>query len=84
MLDVHEDVVMEIEDVAVEELEHDKGKFVLLKLKDGKVIHGKLEDVDKRINITLSGAEQTSTDGKTQPLDAILVRGDSVIIVPPS
>ena len=75
---------MEIDDVAVEELEHDKGKFVFLKLRDGKAIRGKLEDVDKRMNITLSGAEEISTDNKTQPLGVLLVRGDSVIIVSPS
>jgi len=72
---------MEIEDVAVEGLEHDKGKVILLKLRDGKAIRGKLEDVDKRMNITLSGAEEISTDNKTQPLGVVLVRGDSVSII---
>jgi len=81
LLDVREDVVMEIEDVAVEGLEHDKGKVILLKLRDGKAIRGKLEDVDKRMNITLSGAEEISTDNKTQPLGVVLVRGDSVSII---
>ena len=81
MLNVREDVVMEIEDVAVEGIEHDKGKVILLKLRDGKTIRGKLEDVDRRMNITLSGAEEISTDDKTQPLGVLLVRADSVIIV---
>ena len=74
-------VVMQIEDVVLEELEHDKGKVILLKLRDGKAIRGKLEDVDKYMNITLSGAEETSAGNKTQPLGVLLVRGDSIIIV---
>lgn len=72
---------MEIEDVAREELEHDKDKVVLLKLKDGKVVRGRLEDVDRHMNITLSGAEEISTDNKTQPLGVLLVRGDSIVII---
>jgi small nuclear ribonucleoprotein len=75
---------MQIEDVVVEELKHDKGKVTLVKLRDGKAIRGKLEDVDKLMNITLSGAEEISTDNKTQPLGVLLVRGDSIIIVSPS
>ena len=78
MLNGREDAVMKIEDVAVEGLEHDKGRVVLLKLKDGKVIRGKLEDVDKHMNITLRGAEEFSIDNKTQPFGVLLVRGDSV------
>lgn len=81
MPNAREGVVMDIEDVAVKELEHDKGKVLLLKLRDGKAIRGKLEDVDERMNITLSGAEEISTDNKTQPLGVLLVRGDSVSIV---
>jgi small nuclear ribonucleoprotein len=84
LLNVREDVVMEIDDVAVEELEHDKGKAIFLKLKDGRTIRGKLEDVDKRMNVTLSSAEEISTDNKAQPLGVLLVRGDSVIIISPS
>lgn len=76
--------MMERGDVAVGELEHDKGKIMLVKLRDGKAIRGKLEDVDKRMDITLSGAEEISTDNKTQPLGVILVRGDSISIISPS
>ncbi len=43
-----------------------------------------LEDVDKRMDITLSNAEEISTDDKTRPLGVVLVRGDSVIIISPS
>jgi len=72
---------MDVEDIAVEELEHDKGKVILLKLKDRRMIRGKLEDVDKRMNITLSDAEEISTDDQIQSLGVVLVRGDSVSIV---
>lgn len=75
---------METEDVAVEDLKREKGKVMLLKLGDGKTIRGTLEDVDKRMNITLSSAEEISTDNKTQPLGILLVRGDSIIIISPS
>jgi small nuclear ribonucleoprotein (snRNP)-like protein len=81
LLNVREDVVMDVEDIAVEELEHDKGKVILLKLKDRRMIRGKLEDVDKRMNITLSDAEEISTDDKIQSLGVVLVRGDSVSMV---
>lgn len=81
---VREDVVMEREDVAVRELEHDKGKVIFVKLWDGRAIRGKLDEVGERMNTTLSGADGISTDDKTHPLDVLLVRGDSVVISSPS
>jgi len=84
LLNVRKDVVMETEDVAVRELEHHKGKAIFLKLRDGRTIRGMLEEVDKRMDITLSSAEEISADDKTRPLGVVLVRGDSVIIISPS
>jgi small nuclear ribonucleoprotein len=75
---------MATDDVIAEELEHDKGKTLLLKLRDGNSIRGKLEDADKHMNITLSGAEEISADDKIRPLGTVLVRGDNIIIFSPS
>ena len=75
---------MATDDVVLEELEHDKGKPILLKLKDGRRVSGKLEDADKHMNITLSGAEEISADDEVRPLGVVMVRGDNIIIFSPS
>lgn len=75
---------MATDDVMAEELKHDKGKAIFLKLKDGRRIRGKLEDADEHMNITLSGAEEISIDDKIRPLGVALVRGDNIIIFSPS
>jgi len=71
-------------DVAVEELEKSKGKAVLLKLRGGEAIRGRLEGVDMHLNITLDDAEEVSGDNKTRPIGTVLVRGDNIIVVSPS
>jgi small nuclear ribonucleoprotein len=72
---------MRIEGVVVDEIRHHKGRVVVVKLMDGRSIRGKLEDVDDRLNVTLSDAEQILAEDRSQSLGRLLIRGDSMSII---
>ncbi len=56
---------------------------VLIKLKGGRMVSGKLLSYDGHLNILLTEAEEVDDMGNTRPLGTILVRGDNVIVVSP-
>jgi small nuclear ribonucleoprotein len=64
-------------------LKQDVGKTILIKLHGGKIMRGKLAMFDERMNLWLQDAEELSNN-KTNPLGAILLRGDSIIMISPS
>ncbi len=66
------------EDMATKILEESVGKIVLVKLKGGKSIRGKLQGFDQHMNLLLSDAEDVSSPDKTDKLGMIVVRGDNV------
>lgn len=56
---------------------------VLVKLKGGREIRGKLRGFDMHMNLVLEEAEEIVDDNKTKRLGAIVVRGDNVIMISP-
>lgn len=64
-------------------LEESVGKVVLLRLKGGRSLRGKLQGFDQHMNLVLEEAEDISHTEKIQSLGTIIVRGDNVIIVSP-
>lgn len=56
---------------------------VLVKLKGGREIRGKLRGFDMHMNLVLEEAEEILDDNKTKRLGAIVVRGDNVIMISP-
>ena len=59
-------------------------KHVLVRLKDGTGIKGKLKTYDQHLNVVLSDAEEYNRDGQIRKLGLTLVRGDSVVVISPS
>jgi small nuclear ribonucleoprotein len=69
--------------MATKILEDSLGKIVLVRLKGGKSLRGKLQEFDQHMNLVLEEAEDISEGTNTQPLGTIVVRGDNVIIISP-
>ncbi len=58
------------------------GGIVLVKLKGGRQLRGKLKNYDPHLNLTLEDAEEILDDGNNS-LGTIILRGDNVIIISP-
>ena len=69
--------------MATKILEDSVGKMVLVKLKGGKSIRGKLQGFDQHMNLLLIEAEDISITDKMEKLGTIIVRGDNVILISP-
>ncbi|MEM3737085.1 MAG: LSm family protein [Candidatus Bathyarchaeia archaeon] len=70
------------EDMATKILEESLGRVVLVKLKGGKSIRGKLQGFDQHMNLVLQEAEDLFPD-KSLKLGTIIVRGDNVVVISP-
>jgi len=60
------------------------GSMVLVKLKGGKEVRGKLRSYDQHLNIVLEEAEEVREDGSTRKLGTIVIRGDNVVLISPA
>ena len=70
-------------DTASKILEESLGKAVLVRLKGGRSLRGKLQGFDQHMNLVLEDTDDISDSNKTQRLGTIIVRGDNVIILSP-
>jgi len=70
-------------DTATKILEESVGKAVLIRLKGGRSLRGKLQGFDQHMNLVLEDADDISDANNTQKLGTIIVRGDNVIILSP-
>jgi len=70
-------------DTAIKILEDSVGKAVLVRLKGGRSLRGKLHGFDQHMNLILEDADDVSDSNTTQKLGTIIVRGDNVIILSP-
>ena len=61
-------------------MSNNKGKVVLLRLRNTKTIQGTLKDFDIHMNLSLDDAEDI-TDEKHEKLGKILLRGDNILAV---
>ena len=71
-------------EMTTEILEQNIGKIVLVRLKGGKSLRGRLKGFDQHLNLVLESAEELATDKEPKKLGTIIVRGDNVVIVSPS
>jgi len=62
-------------------LEEILGKFVFVRLRDGKKLRGKLKGFDQRLNLVLEETEDITNAEKTRKLGTIILRGNNVIII---
>jgi small nuclear ribonucleoprotein len=64
-------------------LEDSLGKTVLVRLRGGKSLRGKLRGFDQHLNLVLEETEDTTDVETTKKLGSIIVRGDNVVIISP-
>ena len=70
-------------DMAVKVLDESINKIVLIKLKGNKTIRGNLLGFDQHMNLLLDQAEDILSDGDSNSLGSLVVRGDNVVMISP-
>ena len=70
-------------DMAVKVLDESIDKVVLIKLKGNKTIRGSLLGFDQHMNLMLDGSEEITSNGESNDLGTIVVRGDNVVMISP-
>lgn len=70
-------------DMATTIMEESLGKIVLVRLRGGRKLRGKLKGFDQHLNLVLEETEETTDSEKAKKLGVIIVRGDNVIIISP-
>ena len=70
-------------EMTIQILEESLGKVVLVRLKGGKSLRGKLKGFDQHLNLVLEETEDTTEIENIKRLGDIIVRGDNVIIISP-
>jgi len=64
-------------------LEESLSKIVLVRLKGGKSLRGRLKGYDQHLNLVLEETEDTTNAENVRKLGVIIVRGDNVILISP-
>lgn len=70
-------------DTATKIFEQSLNQTVLVQLKGGRDIRGKLFSFDQHMNLVLEDAEDISNASEAKKLGTIIVRGDNVVLVSP-
>ncbi len=70
-------------EVATKIFEESLGKVVLVELKGGRSVRGKLYSFDQHMNLVLEDAEDVVSSNNAKKIGTIIVRGDNVILVSP-
>lgn len=58
-----------------------KGKGVILDLKGGKQLIGKLRSFDQHVNTVLENCEEKTNGETTRKLGTVFIRGDTIIFI---
>jgi small nuclear ribonucleoprotein len=70
-------------EMTTEILEGSLGKTVLVRLRGGRSMRGRLKGFDQHLNLVLEETEDTTDMENMRKLGTIIVRGDNVVIVSP-
>jgi small nuclear ribonucleoprotein len=70
-------------EMTTEILQESLDKLVLVRLKSGKSLRGRLKGFDQHLNLVLEETEDTTEPENTKKLGLLIVRGDNVIIISP-
>jgi small nuclear ribonucleoprotein len=70
-------------DMATKILEDSLGKIVLVRLRGGKKLRGKLRGFDQHLNLVLDETDDITDIENVKKLGSIIVRGDNVVIISP-
>ncbi len=72
-----------MDEVTRELLSDSLGNMVLVKLKGGREVRGKLKSYDQHLNIVLENAEELRGE-EARRLGTIVIRGDNVVLISPA
>jgi small nuclear ribonucleoprotein len=64
-------------------MEESLGRIVLVRLRGGRKLRGKLKGFDQHLNLVLEETEDIINAKNARKLGAIILRGDKVIIISP-
>jgi len=70
-------------EMTIQILEENLGKTVLVRLRGGKNLRGRLKGFDQHLNLVLEEADDITDAENIEKLGIIIVRGDNVIIISP-
>ena len=70
-------------EVATKIFEESLNKIVLVQLKGGRIVRGKLCSFDQHMNLVLEEAEDVTDSSNPKKLGTIIVRGDNVVLISP-
>ncbi len=73
----------QMSEMTTEILEQNIGKIVLVRLRGGKGLRGKLKGFDQHLNLVLEETDDTSDIENIKKLGLIIVRGDNVVLISP-
>ncbi len=74
--------MVDMSETATKIFEESLNQLVLVELKGGRGVRGKLFSFDQHMNLVLEDAEEISSD-QGKKLGTIVVRGDNVVLVSP-
>ncbi|HIE14837.1 TPA: RNA-binding protein [Candidatus Bathyarchaeota archaeon] len=69
--------------MATEILEESLGKVILIQLRGGKRLRGKLKGFDQHLNLVLEETEDVTNADNLKKLGLIIIRGDNVVMISP-
>jgi small nuclear ribonucleoprotein len=67
--------------VVAEILEQSLGKIVVVRLKAGKILRGRLKGFDQHLNVVLAETEDITEAENAEKLGLIILRGDNVVLI---
>ena len=70
-------------EMTTEILEQNISKMVIVRLKGGRSLRGRLKGFDQHLNLVLEDTENTTNVENVKKLGLIIVRGDNVVIISP-
>ena len=83
ILDINANEGSTMSEMTTEILEQNLTKIVLVKLKGGKSLRGRLKGFDQHLNLVLEETEDNSNPENVKKLGLIIVRGDNVVLISP-
>jgi len=69
--------------MATQILEKSIGKTILIQLRGGKRLRGKLKGFDQHLNLVLEETEDVTDSENLKKLGLIVIRGDNVVMISP-
>lgn len=70
-------------DTAQKLLHESLGNIVLVKLRGGKELRGRLKSFDQHLNLVIEDAEEVSSES-TRRLGTVVIRGENVLLISPA